>query len=150
MKTCCQAQQCQLLWALHSWPDPSATTGLSLQRLQERLSEVLEQVLDENSPRWITGVKLTRLTMGDKVQHAGPTPRWVPFTPPGKLRLQSCEAHACCQSIGWSNSPEFEEMSSENFDLKLHVLRTSGCPNAAAGGHLCEGVQGTLWSIAWA
>jgi hypothetical protein len=34
--------------------------------MEERLSEVLEQVLDENSPRWITGVKLTRLTMGDK------------------------------------------------------------------------------------
>ena len=34
---------------------------------------MLEQVLDENSPRWITGVKLTRLTMGDKVQHARPS-----------------------------------------------------------------------------
>ena len=31
---------------------------------------MLEQVLDENSPRWITGVKLTRLTMGDKVTYA--------------------------------------------------------------------------------
>lgn len=38
---------------------------------------MLEQVLDENSPRWITGVKLTRLTMGDKVQHAGPAIDWL-------------------------------------------------------------------------
>lgn len=27
----------------------------------------MEQVLDENSPRWITSVKLTRLSMGEKV-----------------------------------------------------------------------------------
>jgi hypothetical protein len=43
---------------------------LLFSQLQERLSEVLEQVLDENSPRWITGVKLTRLTMGDRVTRA--------------------------------------------------------------------------------
>jgi hypothetical protein len=75
----CPVQYHRLLWASHGWLDPHAMDGWSLLQLQERLSEVLEQVLDENSPRWITGVKLTRLTMGDKVKHLVP-PRWVCLT----------------------------------------------------------------------
>jgi hypothetical protein len=111
---------------------------------------VLEQVLDENSPRWITGVKLTRLTMGDKVKHASSTTMGLLDLLLVTLKCSLVGAYACCRSIGWTSSLDCVDMLIEHPALRLHVLRTSGPPNAAAGDHICEGVQGTIWSIGWA
>ena len=111
---------------------------------------MLEQVLDENSPRWITGVKLTRLTMGDKVRDASaPTMGLLDLL----LVIHKCDLVKRVHAVGplaGATVETCEDMPYRHLDLRLHALRTSGPPNAAAGDHLCEGVQGSLWSIGWA
>ena len=120
----------------------AALTTSCFRRPQEQGKEKAQQVLADNTPRWITDVKLTRLTMGDKVTTPCETLPGRKYSHKGCMRSEE-DLHAvlrirtifyatfthCCVAAG-----------AGNFAPQAH--RAWLCGRAAApGGDIHEGVQ---------